>query len=189
MSATIEAVQKEVKSKEVESVKMSDGRMVDFVGKRKLLKETIIDGSNVSIRLDFRNGETRLFDISNSPHFLRFAGHGAEQKYGDETAGTDDVDDMTLDVDALHERLQSGDWTTKREGGGMGGTSVLMKALMELSGKTVEQVKAFLTGKSQAEKMALRSSSQLKSIVDRLEAEKMSKAAKVDTAALLAELQ
>ena len=96
---------------------------------------------------------------------------------------------MTLDVDALHERLQSGDWTTKREGGGMGGTSVLMKALMELSGKTVEQVKAFLTGKSQAEKMALRSSSQLKSIVDRLEAEKMSKAAKVDTAALLAELQ
>ena len=66
MSATAEAVAVKV-AKEVESVKMSDGRTVDFVGKRKLLKDTIIDGSNVSVRLDFRNGETRLFDISNSP--------------------------------------------------------------------------------------------------------------------------
>lgn len=186
MSTTAEEVSKKVK--EVEVVKMSDGRLVEFVGKRKLLKETLIDGNSVAVRLDFRNGETRLFPVSDSPHFLRFAGHGAEQKYGDETAGTDDVDDMTLDVDALHDRLSKGDWTTRREGGGMAGTSILMKALMEHSGRTQEQIKEFLSNKTQAEKLALRNSSKLKPIVDRLESEKNAKAAKIDTEALFGEL-
>jgi len=186
MSATAEAVTEKAK-KEVESVTMSDGRVVDFVGKRKLLKETIINEDSVAVRLDFRNGETRTFTIPSNM-LLQFAGHGAEQKLGDETAGVDDVDDMTLAVDDLTGRLEKGEWSMKREGSGMTGTSVLLRALMELSGKTTEQVKAFLSGKSQAEKMALRSSKQVKPIVDRLEAEKLSKATKVDTDALLGEL-
>jgi hypothetical protein len=175
------------KTKEVEKVPMGDGRTVEFAGKRKLLKETIIDGSKVGIRCDFRNGETRTYWIPDGL-FQRFAGHGAEQKYGDETAGVEDVDDMVLATDDLDGRIQKGEWSIKREGGGMAGTSVLLRALMEFSNRTAEQVKEFLTGKTQSEKLALRNSPKIKPIVERLEAEKLSKAAKVDTGALLAEL-
>lgn len=175
-------------AKEVEVVKTSDGREVEFVGKRKLIKESLFpEGGLPQIRLDFRNGETRLFQVT--PELLnRFAAHGAEQKLGDETAGTEDVDDMVLEVDALIDRLSKNEWSTRREGGGMSGTSVLLKALVEFSKKSVEDVKKFLTGKTPAEKMALRNSSQLKPIVEKLEAEKVAKSAKVDTEALLGQL-
>jgi hypothetical protein len=173
--------------KAVETVEMQDKRKVDFVGKRKLLKETIIDGDMVAVRLDFRNGETRIFKIPDGLLF-KFAGHGGQQKLGDECAGIDDVDDMTLAVDDLISRLEKGEWTQKREGTGFGGMSILLRALMELSGKTAEQVKEFLTGKSQTEKMALRNSAKVKPIVEKLEVEKAAKGAKVDTEALLAQL-
>ncbi len=75
----------------------------------------------------------------------------------------------------------------------MGGTSVLIKALMEYGNRSLEQVKAFLEGKSQQDKIALRNNDKrpnaqghtVKSIVQRLEAEKVSKAAKIDTTAML----
>ena len=184
------AAEKEVapKSKaEVETVTLSDGRQVDFVGKRKMLKDTIIEGDKVGVRIDFRNGETRTFWVPEELK-LKFAGHGAEQKYGDETAGIDDIDDMVLAVDELDGRIQRLEWSVKREGGGMAGTSVLLRALMEFSGRTQEQVKEFLTGKTQADKLALRNSAKIKPIVERLEAEKLSKGTKVDTDALLSAL-
>jgi len=185
------ATEKEVKAKaEIETVTMSDGRKVDFAGKRKMLKESIFnsDGSLASVRLDFRNGQFINFE---PPAALsaKAEGHGWEQKLGDETAGVDDVDDMYLAVEELAGRLQNGEWSLKREGGGMAGTSVLLRALMEFSGRTQDQVKEFLTGKSQAEKLALRNSPKVKPIVERLEAEKIAKGSKVDTAALDAGLE
>lgn len=174
-----------------EKVQMEDGSTVEFVGKRKLLKESLVDGLNVVSKFQFRNGRVILFTIPDAL-LAKFAGHGAEQKIGDATAGEKDVDDMVLAVEDLVARLEKGEWNVKREGGGFGGTSVLLRALVEYSGRTTEQVKAFLEGKSQAEKMALRASeapnksgATLKSIVARLEAEKVSKGAAVDTAALL----
>lgn len=172
-----------------EEVSMADGRKVLFVGKRKLLKESIFkdDGTIDHIRLDFRNGETIRFEIP-AALFYKFAAHGAEQKLGDEVAGENDVDDMVLAVQELVDRLGRGEWNVKREAGGMAGTSTLIKALVELSGKSVEDIKKFLTGKSQADKMALRNSAKLKPIVERIEAEKLAKSAKVDTDALFAQL-
>lgn len=173
---------------EVQAVAMQDGRSVDFVGKRKLLKETIIEGSKVSVRMDFRNGETRLFQIPDAL-LLQFAGHGAEQKLGDETAGEEDVDDMVLSVDDLIGRLEKGEWRTVREpGSSMSGTSVLLQALVELTGKTTEAIKAFLSTKKPAEKMALRNSEKLRPIVQRIELAKAAKNSKVDTDALLSEI-
>lgn len=179
-----------------ETVQMEDQRKVEFVGKRKLLKDIEFpEGQTPIIILDFRNGATRRFQIPPEL-MLQAAGHGMSQKLGDETAGEEDVDDMVLAVDELIERLSKrgddgaflGEWNTKREGGGFSGTSVLMKALMELTGKTIEQVKAFLKDKTQADKLALRNSPKVKPIIDRLEAEKAAKAAKVDTDALLTQL-
>ena len=100
---------------------------------------------------------------------------------------------MQLAVEDLISRLDKNEWSIRREGGGMGGTSILLKALMEFSAsqgnaRTVEQVKEFLKTKSQAEKLGLRNSAKLKPIVERLEAEKASKGTKVDTDALLGAL-
>lgn len=192
---TQEATKASKPTTSVEKVKIGE-REVEFVGKRKLLKESLFPENELpTIRLDFRNGESRLFPIP--PELLhRFAAHGAEQKLGDETAGVEDIDDMVLCVDELIERLSKraedgtflGEWATRREASGMAGTSVLMKALMELSNKSIDEVKAFLKNKTQADKLALRNSAKVKPIIERLEAEKLSKASKVDTDALLGEL-
>ena len=67
-----------------------------------------------------------------------------------------------------------------------------MRALVESTGKTAEEIKKFLSDKTAAQKAALRTNPKIKPIVDRLEAEKAAKSAKkadaVDTDALLNEL-
>lgn len=172
----------------VETVTMEDARIVEFAGKRKLLKSsTVTPEGQVAIRLDFRNGATRLFTVPDSL-LNKFAAHGAEQKLGDEIAGLDDTDDCVMAVDELIDRLYNGEWGVKREANGMAGTSVLARALVELTGKTREQIKDFLAGKTQAEKVALRNSAKVKPIVERIESEKVQKGSKVDTEALLGEL-
>lgn len=171
-----------------EMVVMEDGRKVSFVGKRRLNKESLIgDDGRVSIRLDFRGGQTRLFGLPDAL-VSRFAAHGAEQKLGDETAGLTDNDDAVEAIDALIGRLNKGEWTSRAEGTGFAGISILVRALAELYGKPVEKVKAFLSEKTHAEKVALRANPKVKPIIDRLEAEKASKGSKVDTDALLGEM-
>ena len=173
----------------VETVTLTDGRIVDFAGKRKLLKESSVNADGkVSVRLDFRNGETRMFTIPDAL-LSKFAAHGAEQKLGDETAGLTDTEDCVLAVDELIDRLYNGEWSIKREANGMAGTSVLVRALVEHTGKTVDAIKQFLNGKSQAEKVALRNNPKIKPLVERIEAEKASKKANVDTDAMLGELE
>lgn len=172
----------------IETVTMEDGRVIDFVGKRKLLKEsTVTSGGDVQVRLDFRNGATRLFTIPGTM-LAKFAAHGAEQKLGDEIAGLEVVEDCVLAIDELIDRLYNGEWAQRREASGMAGTSVLLRALCELYGKAPDTIKAFLAGKTQAEKLALRNNPKVKPIVERLEAEKIAKKVDVDTDAMLAGL-
>lgn len=183
----------------VTTVEMDDGRVVDFPGKRKLQKNSVIgaDGS-VIVHLDWVNGEFRSFVLP--PSLIgRFAAHGAEQKLGDQIAGLKgkdggeaDIDDCVFAVDELIDRLNAGEWTLVAAGNGMAGTSVLAQALVKVYGKTMEQIKAYLKPKSQAEKIALRNSPKIKPVVEELEAAKAAKAAAagktIDTAALEAEL-
>ena len=174
---------------QIETVTMTDGRVVDFAGKRKLLKESSVNADGkVEVRLDFRNGETRLFTIPDAM-LNKFAAHGAEQKLGDEISGLTDTEDCVLAVDDLIDRLYNGEWNVKRESNGMAGTSVLVRALVQHTGKSVEDIKTFLTGKTQAEKVALRNNPKIKPIVEQIEAEKASKKGAVDTDALLAGLE
>lgn len=170
-------------------VTMADGRTVEFNKKQKLVKtSTIGEDGSVSVQLDFVNGETRTFSIP-ATLMARFAAHGAEQKLGDAIAGETDLSDAVLSIDDLLGRLNNGEWNIKREAGAFAGTSVLIRALVEASGKEVEAIKAFLSTKSQAEKIALRRSDKLRPIIERLEADK-AKTSKnaVDTDSLLGEL-
>lgn len=172
-----------------EVVKMEDGREVTFAGKKRMIKTSTIDeaAQAVSVRFDFRNGKVLNFTVPPSL-LLKFAAHGAEQKIGDETAGETDVDDAHLAVKDLVERLDKGEWNVARAAGGFAGTSVLLRALVEFSGKSTEDIAAFLKGKSPAEKQAMRASPQLQPIVQKLEAEKAAKATKVDVGALFGAL-
>ena len=205
---------------QVQEVQLADGRTVGFAGKRKVLKETLIDSSKiiqdgdtvtlqdgaVSIRMDFRNGESRVFPLRGDM-IARFAGHGAEQKYGDELASPSDKpmseEDMVLAVEELHDQLyQKGEWRAVSEGGGgFAGASIVVRALVEASGKTIEQVKEFLQkkldgAKARGEKLSRNElyasfrdpSTKVGAIIRRLEEEKLSKDKKVDADAELAEL-
>lgn len=171
-------------------VTMDDGRQVEFAGKRKMLKDSIIneDGS-IQIRLDFVNGETRLFTLPVAL-VAKFAAHGAEQKLGDEIAGVVDVDDCILAIDEITDRLTAGEWgVTRAAGNGIAGTSVLARALVEHSGKDMATIKVFLQGKTQAQKIALRNNPSIQPIVLRLEAAKIRTAKDpIDTESLLADL-
>lgn len=171
------------------SVTMNDGQTVEFNKKQKLVKTSnIADDGTVSIRLDFVNGEVRHF--TSPPSLIaRFAAHGMEQKLGDAIAGETDIGDAVLSVDDLIKRLNEGEWNITRAAGAFAGTSILIQALVEASGKSVDDIKAFLANKTQAEKLALRRSEKLKPIIDRLEADKASKSKNaVDTDSLLGEL-
>lgn len=217
----VEAVagEKATKSKtEVTMVQMTDGRQVGFAGKRRLNKDILIDSSKitvdngsavfeagaVAVRLDFRSGETRTFAIPMSL-LAQFAGHGGAQKYGDELATPSDKplsdEDMVMAVDALDERIQKGEWGVARESGGFAGASIVVRAIMEASGKSQEEVKAFLQKKldgaeARGEKLSRKElydsfrnpNSKTGQIIKRLEEEKLAKSAKVDADEALAEL-
>ena len=185
--------------REVETVEMTDGRKVDFAGKRKMQKEVVVDGHKVSVRFDFRNGETRTYHVGHDL-MPALAGHGASQKIGDETSGVEDVDDMVVAVDDMIGRLERGEWTKPRatSGDSFSGASVVIKAICEVTGKSVPEVKAFLDGKLEANKdlsrRALYASfrnpnSATGKVIARLEAEKVQKKETVHADDLLAELQ
>lgn len=202
---------KATKPREAEMVKMKDGRTVEFVGKRKLLKETLIDEGKiavsgdtamlskgaVTVRLDFRNGETRTYHPALGL-LAKHVGHGGEQKLGDETAGVEDVEDMVVAVDDLIKQLGEGNWSVAREGGGFAGASVVIRAIMEAAGKSQDDVKAFLqkkldsvAGLTRAQLYASFRKPGTKTgiIIERLEKEKLSKESKIDADAALSELK
>lgn len=161
------AVETAKKSKtEYTTVKMTDGREVQFAGKRKVNKETLIDESKieisgdvvqftagaVSVRMDFRNGDTRTMPLPVAL-LAKFAGHGGEQKFGDELASPADKplseEDMVVAIDDLNSEIQKGSWGRGRAegGGGVAGAGIVVRAIAEVTGKSVEFVKAFLQKK------------------------------------------
>ena len=201
---------------EYTEVTMSDGRKVSFAGKRKVMKETVLDEGQivvdgqlvqfgpgaVSIRMDFRNGETRLIPLPIAL-LARFAGHGGEQKFGDELATTADKplseDDMVIAIDDLNAQIQSGKWGVGRAtgAGGVSGASLVVQAICEATGKDVATVKAYLQKKLDADpelsRRALYDSFRVAGtktgvIIKRLEDAKLAKNAKVDADAELADI-
>lgn len=176
----------------VEAIPMEDGSIVNFTGKRKLVKEAEVTAQGtIKLRLCFRNGAVReeIF-TPDSETYAKAAAHGYLQKFGDECAGVNDLDDMVQAIDELLVRVNKGEWTSKREAGsGNSGASVLARALAQVTGKSAEEIKEFLASKSQAEKIALRNNPKVKVVVDQLEAEKLAKkGGGVNSDALLDEL-
>ena len=178
----------------IETVMMTDDRIVEFAGKRKILKATIISDIGVQVRMDFRNGKTRTFPLPLTL-MAQFMGHGAEQKYGDELASPADKplseDDMVIAVEDLDTEIQKGNWGKGRAagGGGVSGASTVVQAIMEATGKDQATVKAYLDKKIASTegltRQALYASFRVPgtktgAIIARLEAEKAAKTSKVN---------
>lgn len=183
------------------TVELTDGRKVDFPGNRQIQKEILFQGNTVAVRFDFRNGETRTYELPSSL-LLQAAGHGLSQKIGDAAASEKDVDDAVLAIEKVGERIQSGEWNAaaRQAGDSFSGASIVIKALAMESGKSVAEVKVFLEKKLEAGKDAGLTRAKLYASfrnpatkvgqrIAALQAEKDAKASGVSGEDLLSELQ
>jgi hypothetical protein len=199
MNATVEEAVKAKKPKaEVEKVQMEDGRQVEFAGKRKMLKDGVFaDGVWIGTRFDFRDGRTLNYDAPDpsvrtpTGEILRdqHACHGSFQKIGDETAGAKSVSEMYDAVEACIDRLNKAEWYVEGTGEGAFGTSVLARALaLAYPQKSGEEIKVWLKSRTADEKKAMKTSTKLRPIIQRLEDEEAAKSAHVDTEELFGQL-
>lgn len=163
------------------AVQMEDGSTKNFPPKWKAIKESKSHNGGIDVTIYFVDGRVRKYHAPASVVHAA-AASGVEHKFAAAYTGAENVDDMIEACEALQANLTKGDFTTRVEGQGFAGASVLMRALMEYSGKTREQVEAALAGYPQALKMQMRSSTKpnaagitLKSIVDRIETERAQK--------------
>jgi hypothetical protein len=140
----------------VKSVVMTDGRTVLFSGDRKMGKETTVGEMSVTTRFDFENGETRSVTVGlDDALALKFMGAGVAAKVAVEAYGEGDTAAMVGRVDAVLKRLAAGEWGAERgEGNGLSGENVVVQAIVEASGKSVDEVKTFLAQRLEAGKAA-----------------------------------
>lgn len=185
-------------------VVLTTGETLSFPGVQKMMKSDSLADGEATVRFAFRNGEVREFVFGkHAPLLMRLAIHGARQKIGDEAAGIEDVEDMVEAVDSMIRRLEAGEWGAERQAGNsFAGASIVIRAVAEVRGSTIDEAKAFIEKKiahyaakgtpitRQAFYAQLRvPGSPTAAIIARLEAEKTAKAgAKVGvTAASLLE--
>ena len=151
-----------------------------------------------TITLQFANGETLTMrgDGLNTDIKQYAMMHGLKQKLVDaaaisrnpENGRAASIDDKFQAVKAVYDRLLAGQWNATREGGGQSG-GLLFKALCRMySTKSPEQIMAYLSGKTDAEKTALRKNPKVAAIIEEIRAE-TGKAANIDTDELLGELE
>ena len=166
------------------SVTSTEGKVYEFSQRAKVKKDSYIapDGTIVT-KFVFRNGQVREAALArDSALFAKAAAHGMDQKYGDEFAGLDDVEDCIEAFDNLSARIGRGEWSEKRVSDGMAGTSLLVRALAEVSGATVESIKAKLSTVDAKQKQALSRQTKVATVISRLKAERDAKKGKVEDA-------
>ena len=160
--------------------------------------EAAIDGSRLT--LSFINGKSLVVDAANLSQDILTAAtmHGLKQKLVDAAAISRDPETgraATIETkyDAIKEvleRLLSGEWNKRREGGGSTG-GLLKRALVEMydGRKSAEEIQAYLDGKDDKAKAALRKNPKVATIIDRLRAEDAKESGVEPGADLLAELE
>lgn len=146
----------------------------------KAISTEIVEGNLIMV---FGNGESLRVDPAALSPEIRIAAmlHGLKQKLGDaaaisrnpDTGRSASLDDKIAAVREVFDRITSpdGTWNKVRESGeGSGNGGLLFRALCNLyAGKrTPEQITAFLVGKSEAEKAALRKTAPVAAEIERI---------------------
>lgn len=163
--------------------------------KKPTIAANVEDGALV---IEFSNGETLRVEPGMLSEEIRNAAmlHGLKQKLVDAAAIARNTDtglsatvaDKIAAVREVHKRITSpdGTWNKVREGGtGTGGSnSLLLRALMQYTGKPKEAIEVYLDAKSTEEKKALRTNPKIAAIIAELQTAKST----VDSDELLNEL-
>lgn len=182
------------------TIKMDDGRVVEFSGKSRIQREVVDFHSTKAVRFDFENGETRIRVRASDPALAElFELNGISQKYGDCMAGAEKLEDAIEGFDQLAHRLDTKGalgWRAEVEGGsGLSGASMLARALVEVTGQTITVVREYLSTQTAAVKAALKLEPTVGAAIRKLEAEAAVRAQAagkkveiVDVAAKLAEI-
>lgn len=153
--------------------------------------------SSGDVELAFANGELLTMHVGSLPDSIKAYAvlHGLKQKLVDaaaisrnpETGRAATIADKYEAVKAVYDRLLAGEWNATREGGGTTGGLLLQALCRMYADKTPEQLRDYLSGKTDGEKAALRKNPKVATIIDTIRAE-TGKAASVDTDELLDEL-
>jgi len=160
-----------------------------------------VDIFGTMVTVTFANGKDLAIDTATlSPEIQRMAMmHGIKQKLVDagaiarntETGASASIEDKYAAVREVYERLTSpnGTWNKERGGGeskSTGGTNnLLIRALMQMTGRDKDYVDQFLSAKTKEQRAALKRNPRVVAIIAELQA---AKAGDVDTDALLGEL-
>lgn len=171
----------------MEKVTMSDGSTLEFSDKAKVQKLSRVDETGIHVIFGFRNGTLKTYTMKDDdPLIWNSAMHGLNQKFGDAFAGEASVDDCVLIFEKVADNLTQGKWVTTREGDGMSGTSDIIKALVAVTGKSVEDVKAKLATLDKDQKAALRVQPAIAAKIAEIKAAKPAKKVNADGEAVLA---
>jgi len=160
-----------------------------------------VDLFGTTVTVTFANGKDLAIDTATlSPEIQRMAMmHGIKQKLVDagaiarntETGASASIDDKYSAVHEVYERLTSpdGTWNKERGNGGEKSTSgagnLLVRAIMQMTGKNKDYVDQFLSAKTKKEREALKNNTRVAAIIAELKAAKVGD---VDTDELLGEL-
>jgi hypothetical protein len=153
--------------------------------KRTPAVTTTVNGNLLTVV--FADGQTAEINTNQLDESIRHTAmmHGLNAKLVDAAAiGRDSVTgksaslaDKKAAVLEIVERLtgENPSWNKIREGGGNGGVNngLLLRALMEVSGKTYEETRSFLLNLSAEQKAALRARERVANVIARMQREKL----------------
>ena len=174
--------------------------MTNATAKIPAIKSTTNADHSV-LELEFAHGQviTLYIDGLNDDITAQATAHGLKQKLVDAaaisrnplTGQSATIEDKYEAVKAVFDRItdfENGTWNAVREGGNIVG-GLLLKALVRLydGRKTVDELKEFLTDKTDAEKSALRKNAKIAAIILEIQAEKAEESG-IDADSLLDEL-
>lgn len=132
----------------------------------------------------FADGQDLRIDAGKLTNDIRREAimHGLKQKIGDaaaigrnpETGRSATLADKRAAMRTVIERLQAGSWNAERGEGGAPSGGLLFAALVRMYAgkKSEEDIRAFLGGKSDKEKAALRKNPRVAAIIEEIKAER-----------------
>ncbi len=129
-------------------VTMADGSVVKFPSKRTILRSVrkTPEGGAV-LHIDAVNGEQRDY-VLNPKMYFDYAAHGAVDKFGQEINAGDSIEDQLSALDALNTRINvECEWTKPSEADSFSGTHIVVRAMGEVTGKSKEEILAYIDKK------------------------------------------